>query len=178
MGLFYPKCSNSQLVGYADAGFLSDLYKGRFQTGYLFTCGSTVISWRSVKQTLVATSSNYSEIIAIHEVSRECIWLRSLIQHIREKCGLFTIKNSPTILYEDNAACITHIRGGYIKDDRTKHISLKFFYTHELQKGGSIDMKQIQSSDNLTDLFTKTLPTVTFKKLVNNIGMRRLKDLS
>jgi hypothetical protein len=132
MRLFYSKSSNSQLVEYADAGFLSDPHKGRSQTGYLFTCGSTAISWKSVKQTLVAISSNHSEIIAIHEVSRECIWLRSLIQHIREKCGLSIIKDSPTILYEDNAACITQIRGGYIKGDRTKHISPKFFYTHEL----------------------------------------------
>jgi hypothetical protein len=139
IGLFYSKGSNSQLVGYVDAGFLSDPHKGRSQTGYLFTCGSTAISWRSVKQTLVATSSNHSEIIAIHEASRECIWLRSLIQHIREKCDLSTIKDSPTILYEDNAACITQIRGGYIKGDRTKHISPKFFYTHELQKSGEID---------------------------------------
>jgi hypothetical protein len=59
MGLFYSRCSNSQLVGYADAGFLFDLHKGRSQTGYLFTCGNTVISWKSVKQTLVATSSNH-----------------------------------------------------------------------------------------------------------------------
>jgi hypothetical protein len=142
IGLFYPRGSNSQLVGYADAGFLSDPHKGRSQTGYLFTCGSTAISWRSVKQTLVATSSNHSEIIAIHEASRECIWLRSVIQHIREKCGLSTIKDSPTILYEDNAACITQIRGGYIKGDRTKHISPKFFYTHELQKSGDIDVSR------------------------------------
>jgi len=34
---------------------------------------NTTISWRSVKQTLVATLSNYSEIIAIHKISRECI---------------------------------------------------------------------------------------------------------
>ena len=73
MRLFYSKCSNSQLVGYADAGFLSDPHKGRFQTGYLFTCRNTAILWRSVKQTLVATSSNHSEIITIHEASRECI---------------------------------------------------------------------------------------------------------
>jgi hypothetical protein len=73
MRLFYSKGSNSQLIGYANAGFLSDLHKGRSQTGYLFTCGSTAISWRSVKQTLVAISSNHSEIIAIHEASRECI---------------------------------------------------------------------------------------------------------
>jgi hypothetical protein len=132
MGLFYSRGSNSQLVGYVDAGFLSDPHKGRSQMGYLFTCENTTISWRSIKQTLVATSSNHSKIIAIHEASQECIWLRSLIQHIREKCGLFTIKDSPTILYEDNVACITQIREGYIKGDKTKHISPKFFYTHEL----------------------------------------------
>jgi hypothetical protein len=177
MRLFYPHCSNPQLVGYADAGYLSDPHKGRSQTGYLFTYGNTAISWRSVKQTISATSSNHSEIIAIHEASRECVWLRSVIQHIQEKCGLSSIKGSPTILYEDNAACITQIRGGYIKGDRTKHISPKFFYTHELQKSGDIDVKQIRSSDNLADLFTKSLPTATFKKIVYNIGMRRLKDL-
>jgi hypothetical protein len=132
MGLFYPNKSNPQLIGYADAGYLSDPHKGRSQTGYFFTCGNTAISWRSVKQTISATSSNHSEIIAIHEASRECVWLRSIIQHIREKCGLSSIKDNPTILYEDNVACITQIRGGYIKGDRTKHISPKFFYTHEL----------------------------------------------
>jgi hypothetical protein len=103
MGLFYPNKSNPQLIGYADAGYLSDPHKGRSQTGYLFTCGNTAISWRSVKQTISATSSNHSEIIAIHEASRECVWLRSVIQHIREKCGLSSIKDNPTILYEDNA---------------------------------------------------------------------------
>ena len=178
LGLFYSNGSKSQLIGYADAGYLSDPHKARSQTGYVFTCGGTAISWRSVKQTLTATSSNHSEIIAIHETSRECVWLRSMIQHIREKCGLSSIKDSPTILHEDNAACITQIKAGYIKGDRTKHISPKFFYTHDLQKSGDIDVQQIRSSDNLADLFTKALPTATFKKLVNGIGMRRLKDIS
>jgi hypothetical protein len=111
MRLFYSRGSNSQLVGYTDAGFLSYPHKGRSQIGYIFTCENTTISWRSVMQIFVATSSNHSEIIDIHEVSLKCIWLRSLIQHIRKKCGLSTIKDSLTILYEDNAACITQIRG-------------------------------------------------------------------
>ena len=88
------------------------------------------------------------------------------------------IDNSPTILFEDNDACITQLRGDYIKGDKTKHISPKFFYTHELQQKGEIDIKQIRSSDNLADLFTKSLPASTFKKLVHNIGMRHLKNLS
>ena len=77
-------------------------------------------------------SSNHSEILAIHEASSECIWLKSMIQHIRESCRLSFIKGDPTILFEDNSACIAQIIWGYIKGDRTKHISPKFFYTHEL----------------------------------------------
>ncbi|XP_056688167.1 secreted RxLR effector protein 161-like [Spinacia oleracea] len=91
----------------------------------------TAISWRSMKQTIAATSSNHSEILAIHESSHECVWLRSVIQDIREDCGLSSEKEAPTILYEDNAAY----------------------------------------------LFTKALPTTTFKKLIHLIGLRRLKDL-
>ena len=83
----------------------------------------------------------------------------------------------PTQIFEDNAACIAQIRGGYIKGDRTKHISPKFFYTHELQQSRQIDIKQIRSTDNFADLFTKSLPTSTFEKLVYGIGMRRLSKL-
>ena len=115
---------------------------------------------------MVATSSNHSEILAMHEASRECVWLRSMIQHIKESCGLSSIKNNPIVLYEDNAASIAQIKGGYIKGDRTKHISPKFFYIHELQKDGEIDVQHIRFNDNLADLFTKALPFATFKKLV------------
>ena len=73
MGLFYSKTMEPQLLGYADAGYLSDPHKARSQTGYIFTYGNTRISWRSVKQTMVATSSNHSEILAMHEASRECV---------------------------------------------------------------------------------------------------------
>ena len=157
---------------------MSDPHKARSQTGYLFTCGGTAISWRSTKQTLTATSSNHAEILAIHEASRECVSLRSIIQHIRGACGLSLDKSIPTVLYEDNAACIVQLKGGFIKGDRTKHISPKFFFTYDLEKNGEINVQQIRSKDNLADLFTKSLPTATFEKLVHRIGMRRYKDLT
>ncbi|XP_048605520.1 secreted RxLR effector protein 161-like [Brassica napus] len=129
-----------------DDGYMSDPHNARSQTGYVFTCGGTAISWRSMKQTIAATSSNHAEILAIHEASRECVWLRSVIQHIREDCGLSTGKESPT--------------DGYM-----------------LHKNGDVRVVQVRSSDNLADLFTKALPTSTFKKVVHLIGLRRLKDL-
>ena len=132
MRLFYSKTLEPQFFGYANASYLSDPHKARSQTRYIFTYGNTAISRRSVKQTMVATSSNHSEVLAMHEASRECVWLRSMIQHIRKSCGLSSIKNKSTVLYEDNVACIVQVKGEYIKGDRTKHISPIFFYTHEL----------------------------------------------
>ncbi|XP_074364022.1 secreted RxLR effector protein 161-like [Apium graveolens] len=104
LGLFFPHSSRSQLTGYADDGYMSDPHLRRSQTCYLFTYYGTAISWKSTKQTMATTSSNHAELLAIHEASRECIWLRSVIQHIRESCGLSSI--SDTILFEDNTTCI------------------------------------------------------------------------
>lgn len=73
----------SVLEGFADAGHLSDSHKDCSQTGYVFTTGKTAISWRSTKQTLVTTSSNHAKIIALHEAVRECIWLRSIVMHVK-----------------------------------------------------------------------------------------------
>ncbi|KAG7549820.1 Reverse transcriptase RNA-dependent DNA polymerase [Arabidopsis thaliana x Arabidopsis arenosa] len=177
LGLYYPRNSEFGLVGFADAGYLSDPHKSRSQTGYVFTIGGTAISWRSQKQTIVATSSNHAEIIALHEACRECVWLRSMTNHIQEASGL-VIKREPTRLYEDNAACVAQIEEGYIKSDRTKHIPPRFFsYTQELEKNKEVDVQYIRSSDNAADLFTKALPTSTFRKHVQSIGMRHLRDL-
>ena len=137
MGLFYSSDSKSELVGYADAGYLSDPHKGRSQIGYLCTYGGTAILWRSTKQTSAVSSSNHAEIIAMHEASQECVWLRMLTQHIQKICGLPLPEKVPTIPNEDNAACIAQLKGGYIKDDRTKHISPKLFFTHDLEKKGT-----------------------------------------
>ena len=144
LGLFYTRESpsvsapynpriDSRLVGYADAGYLSDPHRPRSQTGYVFTVGDTAISWRSTKQTLVVTSSNHAEILALHEASHECFWLREIMEHIRSISGLTSVVDLPTTIFEDNAACIEQLRKGYIKGDNTKHISPKFFYSHQQQ---------------------------------------------
>ena len=45
-GLFFLKKNDLTMVGYADAGYLSDPYNARSQTGFVFLCGGTAISWQ------------------------------------------------------------------------------------------------------------------------------------
>jgi hypothetical protein len=67
----------------------------------------------------------------LYEASRECGWLRRIIDHIQKSCGIGAIE-SLIIIYKDNAACVAQMQMGYIKTNYTKHISPKLFYPHEL----------------------------------------------
>ena len=176
LGLFYKRNQDLSMVGYTDAGYMSDPHNARSQTGFVFLCGGTAISWRSFKQTLVATSTNHSEIIAMYEAARECVWLRRMTSHILKSCGLNVI-STPTIIYEDNAACVAQMQMGYVKSNLTKHIAPKFFYPHELQKSGEAKILHTKSCENLADLFTKSLPPPSFVRCVHGIGMRRLREM-
>ena len=142
LGLYFQKKQDLNIIGYTDAGYLSDPHNALSQTGYVFLSGGTAISWKSAKQTMVATSTNHSEIIALYEAAKECTWLRRIHQHVQNACGIM-IAPTPTIIYEDNSACIAQVQSGYIKSNITKHISPKFFYTHNLQKNGEISNRVI-----------------------------------
>ncbi|KAM3394005.1 hypothetical protein P3S68_003006 [Capsicum galapagoense] len=171
MSLFYSKDCSPDLIGHANVGYLSDPHKARSQIGYVFIYGGSTISWRYTKKSIIATSSNHTEIIAIHEASRECVWLRSMIHLIRENCGV-KYDNLPIILYRDNSVYIAHLKVGFINGERTKHILPKLFYIHELQKNDDINVQQLRSTYNVIDLFIKYSPIATFKKMMHKIEMQ------
>ena len=134
--------------------------------------------WRSTKQFIITTSSNHVQTIVIHEESRECcVSLRSVTHFIKERYDLKCNVKVTAVLFEDNTTCIAQLREGFIKGDRMKHISPKLFFTHDLQKNGDIDVRQICSSDNPVDLFTKSLSASTLEKMVHKIGLRKLNHL-
>jgi hypothetical protein len=95
-----------------------------------------------------------------------------MIDHIQILCGIGAI-GSPTIIYEDNDACVAQMQTWYAKTNYTKYISPNLFYPHQLQKSGEINILQIKSYDNYADLFIKSLPLAIFDKCVKG----RLKDL-
>ena len=49
MVIFYSKESKQQLLGYADAGYISNPHKAKSQIGYVLNCNGISISWRSFK---------------------------------------------------------------------------------------------------------------------------------
>jgi hypothetical protein len=83
------------------------------------------------------TSTNHSEIISLYEAAREYAWLRRMTNYIQKSCGSNTA-NTPTIIYEDNVACVAQMETNYIESNMTKNICPKYFYPHELQNKGEV----------------------------------------
>ena len=69
LGFLYTRNQDMTLVGYSDAGYMSDPHNARSQIGYVFLYGGTAISCKSIKQTRVTTSSNHYDIIALYKAS-------------------------------------------------------------------------------------------------------------
>jgi hypothetical protein len=115
-----------------------------------------------------------------HRLSRSYtrgVWLRQMHKIITEQCE-FAQDSKPTVIFEDNAACVAQVGAGFIKTNRTKHICPEIFgFTQELIQSGQIEVKKIESAHNLADMLTKALPAHTHRKLVQGAGMKLLHEL-
>ena len=47
----------------------------------------------------------------------------TVIHHIQSTCRISSSLDIPTVIYEDNVVCIAQFIEGYIKGDKSKHIS-------------------------------------------------------
>ena len=52
---------------------LTDPNAGKSETAYIFLKCGALISWKSTKQMVTATSTNHAELLAFHETARECV---------------------------------------------------------------------------------------------------------
>ena len=178
LGLYYRNDTNGKITGYANSEFKTDEVTCKSQTGYKFIKNGAPISWKSAKQTVTATSTNHAELLAFHEASREAVWLRTMQEILAKQCKM-NQKFKPTVIFEDNAACVAQMNTGFIKADRVKHISPHIFgFAQDLIESGQIEIKKIESDNNIADMLTKALPAYKHKKLVLEAGMKTLHELS
>ena len=75
-GIFYSAQSPLVLRVFADADWAEDPTDRRSTTSYCFLLGSSLISWRSKKQTHVARFSNEAEYRALADTTSKLLWLR------------------------------------------------------------------------------------------------------
>ncbi|CAL4097853.1 unnamed protein product, partial [Meganyctiphanes norvegica] len=149
--LKYVRGNNLSIIGYSDSDYANSSDSVSV-SGYAFKLNdnSALISWRSAKQNLVASSTCEAEYIAMHEAGKEALFLRELFAEITNN------PLRPACIWADNQGAI-NLAHHPTYQRRTKHIGVIVHSTRFWIKYNLITIKYVPSKDNIADIFTKPL---------------------
>ena len=126
--------------------------------------GSSLISWRSKKQSVVARSNTEAGYRALADATSELLWLRWLL------ADMGAPQTTSTPIHYDNRSAI-HIAHNDVFHERTKHIEIDcHFIRHHLQQS-ALHLLSVSSEDQLADVFTKSHPPGRLRDLVSKLKM-------
>ena len=141
------------LEGYSDSNWISDIDQIYATSGYVFTFGGGVVSWRSCKQTILTKSTMEAELTALDLLVAE--------------------KQIPAILMNcDNETMITKVNSAKDNAKSTRHIKRRLKTIRKLRNSGVIAVAYVQTDKNLADPFTKGLSRYVIENASREMGMR------
>lgn len=165
--LTYKRSGHLEMIGYSDLNEAGCVDTKKSTFGYLFMMAEGVISWKSAKQSIIATCTMETEFVACFEATVHGLWLRNFISEF----GIVDSIAKPLKIHCDNSTAVF-----FSKNDKyskgAKHIKLKYLVVkEEVQKQkGSIEHISIEMM--IADPLTKGLPLKTFGNHVERMGLR------
>ncbi|XP_070009268.1 secreted RxLR effector protein 161-like [Nicotiana tabacum] len=139
---------------------------GKSTSGYIFLLDGGVVSWRSVKQTIVATSTMEAEFIACYEATSQALWLKNFISGLRIVDSI----SRPLRIFCDNSAAVFFSKNNR-SGSRSKHIDIKYLMVRDYVKKQDVNFEHVSTALMIADPMTKGLPANIFKDHVTHMGL-------
>ncbi|XP_042958044.1 secreted RxLR effector protein 161-like [Carya illinoinensis] len=108
--LTFRRTDNLEVTGYSDSDFVGYSNSRKSTSGYVFLLAGGAISWKSMKQTITASSTMEAEFVACFEATVHGLWLRNFISGL----GVVDSIERPLIIYCDNSSAVF-----FSKNDRS-----------------------------------------------------------
>lgn len=126
-----------------------------------------VFHWKSKKQPRVSLSTVEAELRAMAYVTKELLWLRSLLIEVKQNQYV----DIPWIVKCDNNGAIA-LSKNPIVSDLSKHIGIQQQFIRECTRLGEVSFEYIKSMKNIADVMTKALPKVIIVQMNKSIGLK------
>ena len=133
---------------------------GKSHTGVVISLGRGAVFVRSGKQKIVTKSSTESELVGLSDSVGQTIWTRNFLGP--EGQGY---KMGPATVYEDNMSTIKLAEKGRSTSERTRHISIRYFFIKDRISAGEIQIEHLSTKDMIADMLTKPLQGELFRAM-------------
>lgn len=133
-------------------------YTRRSTTSFCLFLGTSLIRFKSEKQTIVSRSSYEAKYKALNQATCEEKWILYLMQNFNVK------HSSPIIIFYDKKSSL-YIAKNPLFHERTKHIEIDFHVLRDKLQAEILYLLPIASKDQVTDIVTKSLHTRPFNNL-------------
>ena len=164
--LTFRRSDSLEVTGHSDSDFAGGNDSRKSTFGYLFMLAGGAISWKSAKQTIIASSTMEAEFVACFEATVHGLWLRNFISRI----GIVNSISKPLRIYCDNSAAVF-----FSKNDKyskgAKHMELKYLIVKEDVQKQRVSIEHLSTQLMVADPLTKGLAPKTFKEHVNRMGL-------
>ena len=170
--LTYRKSDQLEIIGYSDSDFAGCQDSRRSTSGYIYLLAGGAISWKSAKQTLIASSTMAAEFIACYEASNHGIWLRNFVTGLRIVDSI----ERPLKLYCDNNSAVLYSNNNR-SSTKSKHIDIKFLVVKERVQSGQLSIQHIGTNSMVADPLTKGLPPKVFHEHTAHMGVAHFQDI-
>ena len=117
------------------------------------------IAWKSKLQSIVTLSSAESEFVALIATVAEVKYVRMMLEELGHPQG------EPTIVDEDNTACIMMSSNETSSAGRCRHVDVKFRFVGEAIERKIVRLRYVPTDFMYADLFTKSLSAPKFERL-------------
>ena len=164
--LMYRQTDILDVIGYSDADFAGCVDSRKSTSGYIFIMADGAISWRSVKQTLTATSTMEAEFVSCFEATSHGVWLKSFISGLRIMDSI----SRPLRILSDKSAVVFMAKNNK-SGSRSKHIDIKYLAIRERVKEEKVVIEHISTELMIADPLTKGMPPQKFKDHVEKMGL-------
>ena len=148
--LQYGGKSDIKLDVYSNADYAGDLDSARSTSGYAAFIGTSLVSWASCRQPVIAKSTTEAEYIAANEAGLEGVWFRSFL----EKLGY--PQTSATALYIDNQSTIK-VGKNPKHHSRMKHLNTKYHWLREQVEDRVFSLDYVSTDRMPADILMKPL---------------------
>jgi hypothetical protein len=168
-GIWYPKGSTFDLIGYLDSDYAGCKVDRKSTSGTCQFLGRSLVSWSSKKQTFVALSTVEAEYVAAGQCCAQLLWMRQTLQD-------FGYNLSKVPLLYDNESAI-RMADNPIEHSRTKHIDIRHHFLRDHEQKGDIEVFYVSTENQLADIFTKPLDEKTFCRLRSELNVLDSRNL-